>query len=526
MAASHLETRMESALKAYSLHRATTFYLLLAFVYLYLTLFLVPATPIFFENDHFLQMYDSVRMLGGEVIYKDFFQFTFPGTEIWYLALFKTFGQRIWLLNATILLLGFSLAWTLLAVSKRLMGSPFIYVAPSIFLFFGFRWYGMDGGHRLFSCLFALLAILVLLDKANPKRLLAAGFLCALSAMFTQTRGVAIFAAIVVFLVWHFFRQRTNDGWKELVASLSLLAASFGVSLLILTGYFLVTAGIGTFLESTIFFAQSYNADPVNNSNLYFQFWRDLFVGSVNRSSLPVDLFYYLLVPIVYIVPPIYYFVKKPVNPELWRKVMLLSVSGLFLFLVTSGLNPVRLYHVAIPGIVLFSLWLSRCHKRWIPLTGVGFIVFASVALCVFGQIKTYPPEVELPSGTVIFSSDTAAEKYRWINDHTVPGDLVFESYRTVVNFPLMVGNPATISMLRDTNYTSTEQVEKVIGELRRRPPKYILWNGAWSKANNERASDDHLGPLFDFLTVNYQLRQILTTVYGIDIQVWEQKGI
>ena len=43
-------------------------FLAAAFVYLYCTVFLLPATPIFFENDHLIPMYDSVRMLGGEVL--------------------------------------------------------------------------------------------------------------------------------------------------------------------------------------------------------------------------------------------------------------------------------------------------------------------------------------------------------------------------------------------------------------------------------------------------------------------------
>lgn len=504
---------------------ATAAFLSFSFLYLFLTLFRLPATPIFFENDHFIQMYDSVRMLNGEILYKDFFQFTFPGTEVWYLVLFKIFGQRIWLLNGTIGLLGLSLTWSILALSKRLMTGIYVYVAPSIFLFFGFRWYGADGGHRLFSCLFATLAILVLMGNVSRLRLVWAGFFCALATFFTQNRGIGICAAIGIFLVWELFMFRPNERFRELSSSLVIFGAAFGVSLLALIGYFLVTAGPVTFFESTILFAQSYNADPLNNSNLYLLFWQNLFRGSVNRASLPVDLFYYILVPAVYLIPPLYYFIKKPPDREMWRKVMLLCISGIFLFLVTTGLSPVRLYHVAIPGILLIALWWHKSPRRLIPLAGTCIVVVLSVALSIWGQLKSYPPPTELPTGKVVFTSDAAGDRYRWVLKHTQPGDLVFEPFRTAVNFPLMVRNPTSFAMLRNSNYTSADQVKIIIRELDANPPKYILWDGNWSSAASERAPGDHLGPLYEFLTTKYQLRQTLMPLYEFDIQVWERVG-
>jgi len=501
----------------------TAVFLSFAFVYLFFTLFLFPATPIFFENDHFIQMYDSVRMIEGEVLYKDFFQFTFPGTEVWYLILFTIFGERIWLLNATIVLLGLSIAATMLAISRRLMSGVYVYIAPSIFLFFGFRWYGMDGGHRLFSCLFATLAMLVVLDKTTRGRLAAAGAFSALTAFFTQNRGVGIVAAIAIFLVCEFIWFKKGERVGDLVTSLATFGGSFAVTLLMLIGYFLITAGVGTFIESTLLFASSYNADPLNNSNLYFHFWYSLFTGTFNRSSVLIDLFYYLLVPAVYILPVIFYFIKKPVATELWRKVMLLCVSGLLLFLVTTGLNSVRLYHVAMPGIVLIVLWAYRSSLKSIALACTGVIVAASLALCVWTQVKPHPDVTELPTGRVVFTSDAAGEKYRWINNNTEPGDLVFEPYRTVVNFPLMVRNPTSFAMLRSNDYTPAEHVSTVIRQLEAQPPRLILWDGKWSLPPGMRPANDHLGPLYAYLTDNYRLRETLTPLYEFNVEVWER---
>lgn len=203
---------------------------------------------------------------------------------------------------------------------------------------------------------------------------------------------------------------------------------------------------------------------------------------------------------------------------------MLLCAAGLMMFLATTGLNAVRLYHVAIPGLVLISYWWFSSKLRIVGLAGSGAVILLAVALCIWGQIRPYPVRLDMPTGTAVFQSESAAEKYRWVSDNTDPGDTVFESYRTVVNFPLSVRNPASVPMLRDTNYTSPAQVERVIGELRLNPPKYILWNGMWNEKPTPRAADDHLQPMFEYLTTNYQRVKTLPRAYEIDIEIWERK--
>lgn len=502
---------------------ATAVFLGFAFVFLYLSLFILPATPLFYENDHFIQMYDSVRMLDGELMYKDFFQFTFPGTEIWYLVWFKLFGDRIWIVNATIVILGLSIAWTLLEMSRRCISGVYAFIAPSLFLFFGFRWYGMDGGHRLFSCLFALLAILVLMRGVSFARLVAAGAFAALSALFTQNRGLGVCAGVTIYLVWHFLFAGEGRRWSDLVKSWFVFGAAFGASLFAMLGYFLATAGVANFFQSTILFATNYSSDPVNNSNLYVGFWRDLFAGRFTPITVLNDLFYYLLAPAVYLIPPVYYFLRRDVDRELRRQVLLMCAVGIMLFMATSGLNQARLYHVAMPGLVVLAVWWSRAAWRKVLLAGVGLCVVEAVALCGWGQVRSYPAAVQMPTGTAVFTSEMAGERYVWLNDRTDPGDVVFEPYRTVVNFPLRLRNPTSFATLRDNNYTTAPQVALITSELNARPPKFILWDGKWTRPASERAADDNLAPLYQFMTENYHLKQRLTPIFGMDVEAWER---
>jgi nucleoside recognition membrane protein YjiH len=72
------------------------------FCLLYLLLVVPPFAPFFLPGDVSVYLLNAARML-NEAIYKDFFQFTTPGTELAYLALFRLFGARAWVPNAMLL---------------------------------------------------------------------------------------------------------------------------------------------------------------------------------------------------------------------------------------------------------------------------------------------------------------------------------------------------------------------------------------------------------------------------------------
>ena len=153
--------------------------------------------------------YESGRLLQGDVIYRDFFEFTFPGTQALYASIFFLFGQKYWILPAVILGIGVSYAGALLlTISKRITIGPLAYMPALIFIFFGYRWFGLDGTHRMLSPIFILLAIWVLLREQNLWHLAAAGIFCALASFFTQQRGIAAFIAISTFVCLDAFFQR------------------------------------------------------------------------------------------------------------------------------------------------------------------------------------------------------------------------------------------------------------------------------------------------------------------------------
>jgi hypothetical protein len=275
------------------------------------------------------------------------------------------------------------------------------------------------------------------------------------------------------------------------------------------------------FFDSTILWAGAYGADPANNSEAYWAFWLSLTRGDVQLATFPADLFYYLLVPFIYGAVIVYYVIKRPQNREVWERLLLLSTAGIFLVLVTTGLSSTRLYHVGLPGLVIFGYWAARFRRAALAVTGL--IIVAAWGLCLRGQMKTYPPPIVMPAGTAIFASKEAADRYSWLAENTRPGDVVFESFRSVVNFPLKLKNPTAFSMLRDSALTSSSDIDRVLTELRAQPPRFILWDATWSKPAAERKPGDNLEPLYQFLQSNYTPRAVLSPIYGMKVEVWEK---
>jgi hypothetical protein len=60
-----------------------------AMAYLYANLFQFPHTPILQSDDQVFFWTNAQRMLNGERAYVNFFQYTPPGTDVFFLSLFK-----------------------------------------------------------------------------------------------------------------------------------------------------------------------------------------------------------------------------------------------------------------------------------------------------------------------------------------------------------------------------------------------------------------------------------------------------
>jgi hypothetical protein len=219
-------------------------------------------------------------------------------------------------------------------------------------------------------------------------------------------------------------------------------------------------------------------------------------------------LFYYLLIPFVYVAFLIYSRVRKtPVEfTGTDAKLMLLCCVGLTLAAGVSGPTALRLNHIAIPGVVILVWLLSQMpHGRRI---GIG--VLSAVCLIGFAYVvqrqavpKNY---LDMPAGRAAFLSAETYERYKWIGENTKEGDVIFEAQHPSFYFPFHLKNPTPLSVMRDSEYTPRFQVDSVVLALERSRPNLIVWDGIWSKEPGARRAGDNLDSLWQFIQTNYEL--------------------
>jgi len=493
-------------------------FLLVCSVYIYTHLFVFPAIPVFYEEDHLYFITDAWRMYRGERLYADFFEYTFPGTQVLYLTLFYIFGTKFWLINAVIFIQGLSQTLICLAISKRVMGGNgwYAYLPASIFMFFGFRWFGIDGSHRMLSPIFIWLAILILLNNRTYKRIFLAGLLCALSSYFTQQRGMLALGGFGLFLIFEAIKNKS--GWKKLLIDEAVLSGAFVLTLFLLILPFIISAGPSTFFDYTVFYIKYYVKEPTAN---YFAV--PLVFGKVLNQGAMMSLvmtFYYVLIPLIYIVVFIY----------LWRKkfqteILLITTVGFCLASGTFAPTPGRVFQICIPGLVVLAWLIFQIKKTDLFVKiAVGSLVLFGCVLALRVQTNWTKFYLDTPTGKIAFLSPETIERYKWLSENAKAGEDVFEVYQTAVNFPLQHPNPTQITFLLDNGYTPEWQVRKAIENLEQKKPRLIIWDGKWNKEASERAKDDPLAPLYDYLRQHYDLSKSFTPYGYREMQVWERK--
>src|SRR5690242_664155 len=163
-------------------------------------------------------------MLFGEQPYRDFFQFTPPGANLVYLALFKFFGQRIWVTNFTVLWLGAALCCICFSISRHLMALPSAFLATLLFLVLV---YGklLNATHHWFSVLIILCAVRVAFNGMNSVRLVSIGVLLGAAAFFTQAHAAAAVLAFALLLALESWS--TPHPMPSLAQRLALLLVGF-----------------------------------------------------------------------------------------------------------------------------------------------------------------------------------------------------------------------------------------------------------------------------------------------------------
>ena len=471
-----------------------------AAVFLYLRTFRLPGVPFVAHDDQTLFFARAVHVLHGQTLYRDFFEFVPPGTDLVYAAGFRLFGVHAWLLQAWSIALGLALFSVVTLLARRILRGPLVLLPGLLFLVLDFA-PAMVPTHHWYSTLAALAAISTLAGSSTPWRILAASLLCGIATLFTQTQGALTFAALLLYLVW---AARSSNAPRKLVRIAAFILPYF-LTLLCVLGYYVHKAGFNTvFFDLIVFPVRYLSSGDFNSPQAYLRQFPPLhsFAGI---ASLVQYLFVYALVPYIYLIGAyrLWRIRSELPLPQL-RYLVLLHLSGFALFLaVATGPRFYRLCTVTPPAI-LICVWLlsgpspipTFLRRSLFALGG-----FFALLLPVYRQTQPYTV-LDLPIGRTAFSDPEEFREFQWLAQRTRAGESFFNN--SALALYLSLNNPTAVEFVNDDDFTRPEQVTAVVRAVQQHPPRFIALDPETAPPNPH----DHSTPFRDYIHQHYVLAQ------------------
>jgi hypothetical protein len=490
------------------------FVLAVAAAYLYANLFVLPNTPFLLSGDQVYFWTDAQRMLFGEMPFKDFFQFTPPGTDVFYVALFKWLGPRIWVTNMVVLALGIALCWVCFSIARQIVPPRAALLSALLFLVLV---YGrlLNATHHWFSVLLIMGAVRIGMDRMSSLRVCIVGMLLGAASLFTHTQAFAGLLAFVILLLLQ--RAQDRQTFQFLFQRLALLIMGFGATWLICNLHFLLAVGSRLMWYYEVTFVGRYVVH-----------------GKVASLGLPEALTFrrlpatsqylivYFLVVTIYPISLVHCWLRR--NDQKYpnrQKIALLTLTGLLLTAeVAVSPNWLRVYAVSMPAMVLtiflLGLWddRGRYAKR---------IVAAGVVLLAIFQTWTRHhgsyTVTELPAGRAALSAE-AYEKFGWVSEHTKPGEFFFESLVPTMYLPLALRSPVFVEGLGRTSQTRPEFVQRTIHDLDAKSVRYVLWSHHLDSPPSDEVTVDPLPPFREYLRDRYRR----VWIFSDHDEIWERR--
>jgi hypothetical protein len=419
---------------------------------------------------------------------------------------------------------GLGLAWVGIAISKKVL-RPGLALLPSALFLVAIYQNELDPTHHWLSVLACAGSLAVLMERRTRTRILTAGALVGLASCFTQSRGLCAGVGMGAFLCWE--SRKSGTRWRELLRNQVLLATGFVAALIAANAYFAWKAGLARFLWCTaVFGARYYPQDAEHNSLRVVTDALPLIPSML--SSAPGTLLYWFFIYVCVPAANILFLVRYGKSPrsqpkEQWARLMLLAFVGFFLLLgVAPAPMATRVAASCLPGTVLL-VWFAdsppKVESKLCTALAGAMLLIAPVAVFVF-QLN---PWVALPTaqGELAIADSSIDEEYRWIRDHTRPGDY-FLSSATMVYFNLDLRNPSPVTFLSDSGYNTPEQVGEVIRGLAQHQVRYVLWLTQVLGPDPVRpTSRQHPSPLRDYVRTHYQC---VRTFSNAD-EIWERSA-
>ena len=401
---------------------------------------------------------EGLRILSGELPYRDFFEFVAPGNAFLSAGIMALFGPRVAVLTLAWVLQGALLAVLLHALAARLAGAHWRLLPPAAFVVLAYAPYTL-GDHKWPALGFAMAGLLVL-GGGTPGagRSLCGGLLLGASPLFTQDLGAGACAAAVL----HFAGTQA----RSRLAALALGSALPGLAVL---GFLATRVSLATILHDSVLF-------PAVRYPEFNQFYVP---SAMSLRTLPRDAAQLVLSAtcLLSALP----LLRRAAEP----RARLAALVGLGVALATAhrGLYPAVLAVQTSLLTPLWARWIQRPQpeggRHWARMAALGImavgLLHGSLGFVAWRQWLQPLEREEHRAGSVWVSQ--RLPELAWIESRAEREEPVFllparcgqyflSGTRSATSFPYLIEGQST-----------PDQAARVLAEIEARAPRVGIWD-------------------------------------------------
>ena len=464
----------------------------------------------------------ALRIVNGDVIYRDFFTVVTPASYYTVAALFQIFGASLIVLRWAALVTGLGILLITLTVGRRVMVWPFAAAAGLLTTVWG--WFLVTPNfYSLEAALLSLIALACYVHGAPKVRwMVLAGIATGLTALTKQNVG-AYTAAGLFMTIWASRIFDTELDWRGRMKMSGQFIAGIGIAM-IPALVFLIASGAGSYLyESWIYYPLIKYTDrfarpfpdffPLSSDP--FDLWTKLVV------YLPVIVYPLALVAIIVLATR---FQGRGDVAAKREGHALLAITAVGLLTLLQAWPRADVPHILFglqPTFIVFA-YLLFCVWRGLktipgPPVGVAAIAMAvalapALTLLWKGYQRTdweyqnYIVAVRTDRATSIFTGGLEAQRIdivtNYIAEHTAPDDPIFVvPWAAGFYFLANRSNPTRTDFML---FEDPEAYPCLLSRLDERPPKYVIYGYTWDV--DDRHFRDYAAPIDRYIRSRYAI--------------------
>ena len=464
----------------------------------------------------------ALRIVNGELIYRDFFTVVTPGSYYTIAWLFRLFGESLMVLRWAALVTGLAILLIALTVARRVMVWPFAAAAGLLTTVWG--WLLVTPNfYSLEAALLSLIALACYAHGAPARRwMIAAGVAAGLTAMVKQNVG-AYTAAGLFLTIWLSRLFDDQPDWRGRMKMSGQFVA--GVSFPVLaTVLWLAASGAGSYLyESWVYyplvkyterFARPFpDFFPIAGSDP-FDLWTKLVI------YLPAIVYPFALVAIGALAVR-FHRGDRDAKSEGHALLAITSVGVLTLLQAWPRADVPHILFGLQPTFILFAYLLSCAWRAVKSIPGQRAAIAAIAMLIALAPAATllwkgykrtdweyqnYIVAVRTNRAKGIFAAGLEAQRIdvvtKYISEHTSPDDPIFVvPWASGFYFLANRSNPTRTDLML---FEDPEVYPCLLSRLEARPPKYVIYGYTWDV--DDRHFRDYAAPIDRYIRSRYAI--------------------